>query len=535
MRRELFDRYGEKTLYEGGLSVRTTLDPKLQQIARQTLADGLVRFDEARDGFHGVVQKIDVQTLDWGTELSNIQGVTDVKDWQLAVVLGFNGDIAQIGLQPKRDSGGRVPTLRETGTLAPDGLKWTKKTAKQILSPGDVIYVEPISDKPQNYRLRQIPAVSGALVAMDPQTGRVLAMVGGFSFDLSKFNRATQAQRQPGSAFKPFVYAAAIDNGYTPSDLVLDAPIEIDLGPGQAIWKPENFDKQSHGLRTLRYGIEHSKNQMTVRLAQDIGMPLIADYGKKFGLYNNLLPVLAMSLGAGETTVLKVTSGYSMFVNGGKHITPTLIDRIQDRWGKTIFRHDDRACPDCSLEHWSGQTEPKVPDTREQIIDPLTAYQVTSILEGVVIRGTGASIAAVGKPLAGKTGTTNDAKDLWFVGFSPDLAVGVYMGYDKPKSLGSQAQASQFTAPIFRDFMKLALADKPATPFRVPAGIKLVSINVDTGLRAQQGEKGSILEAYKPGTEPATSDTGDLLSARSLFTPSADVERAVGAGTGGVY
>jgi penicillin-binding protein 1A len=336
-------------------------------------------------------------------------------------------------------------------------------------------------------------------------------------------------------AFKPFVYAAAIDNGYTPSDLVLDAPIEIDLGPGQAIWKPENFDKQSHGFRTLRYGIEHSKNQMTVRLAQDVGMPLIADYGKRFGLYNNLLPVLAMSLGAGESTVLKVTSGYSMFVNGGKKISPTLIDRIQDRWGKTIFRHDDRPCPDCSLSAWSDQSEPKIPDTREQVIDPLTAYQVTSILEGVVVRGTGGSVAAVGKPLAGKTGTTNDAKDLWFVGFSPDLAVGVYMGYDKPKSLGSQAQASQFAAPIFRDFMKLALADKPATPFRVPAGIKLVSINGETGLRAQPGEKGTILEAYKPGTEPASSDVGDMLSTQSLFTPSPDVERAVGAGTGGVY
>ena len=474
VRRELFDRFGEKTLYEGGLSVRTTLNPKLQQIARQTLADGLVRFDEAHDGFHGVIQKLDIQGADWGTELASIAAVTDVKNWQLAVVLGFNGDVAQIGLQPKRDSGGRVSMARDTGTLSPDGLKWTKKTAKQILTAGDVIYVEPIADKVGHYRLRQIPAVSGALVAMDPQTGRVLAMVGGFSFDLSKFNRATQAQRQPGSAFKPFVYAAAIDNGYTPSDLVLDAPIEIDLGPGQAIWKPENFDRQSHGLRTLRYGIEHSKNQMTVRLAQDIGMPLVADYGKRFGLYNNLLPVLAMSLGAGETTVLKVTSGYSMFVNGGKRITPTLIDRIQDRWGKTIFRHDDRSCSDCSAERWTNQSEPKLPDPREQIIDPLTAYQVTSILEGVVIRGTGASIAAVGKPLAGKTGTTNDAKDLWFVGFSPDLAVGVYMGYDKPKSLGSQAQASQFTAPIFRDFMKLALEDKPATPFRVPAGIKLV-------------------------------------------------------------
>ncbi len=534
VRRELFDRYGEKSLYEGGLSVRTTLDPKLQQIARQTLADGLVRFDEAHDGFHGVVQKIDTLNADWGLTLSSIPAVTDVKNWRLAVVLGINNDTVQIGLQPKRNSNGQLSNERETGTLAADGLKWIKKPAKQLMTAGDVIYVEP-ADKAGQFRLRQVPDVSGALVAMDPYTGRVLAMVGGFSFDLSKFNRATQAQRQPGSAFKPFVYAAAIDNGYTPSDLMLDAPIEIDLGPGQEIWKPENFDKQSHGLRTLRYGIEHSKNQMTVRLAQDIGMPLITDYAKRFGLYNNLMPVLAMSLGAGETTVLKVTNGYSMFVNGGKRITPTLIDRIQDRWGQTIYRHDERKCSDCEAVKWQGQAEPKLEDPREQVIDPLTAYQITSILEGVVIRGTGAAIAAVGKPLAGKTGTTNSAKDLWFVGFSPDLAVGVYMGYDKPKSLGSQAQASQFTAPIFRDFMKLALADKPATPFRVPAGIKLVSIDPETGLRSTGGAKGSIVEAYKPGTGPSESENGDSFGSGNLFMPSPDVEKAVGSGLGGVY
>jgi penicillin-binding protein 1A len=370
---------------------------------------------------------------------------------------------------------------------------------------------------------------------MDPYTGRVLAMVGGFSFDQSKFNRATQALRQPGSSFKPFVYATALDNGYTPSTLVLDAPIEINAGPGQEIWRPENFDKQSYGLRTLRYGIEHSKNQMTVRLAQDIGMPLVADYAQRFGLYNNLLPVLAMSLGAGETTVLKVTSGYSMFVNGGKRITPTLIDRIQDRWGKTVYRHDARQCPDCSASSWQGQTEPKLIDAREQVIDPLTAYQITSILEGVVIRGTGASIASVGKPLAGKTGTTNDAKDLWFVGFSPDLAVGVYLGYDKPKSLGSQAQASTYAAPIFRDFMKIALADKPATPFRVPAGIKLVLVNGETGGRADKGDEGSLIEAFKPGTGPSDFRIVDGSAPNGIFLPTPETERAVGTGTGGVY
>jgi penicillin-binding protein 1A len=535
VRRELFDRYGEKSLYEGGLSVRTTLDPKLQQIARQTLADGLVRFDEAHDGFHGVVQKIDTQNADWGLTLSAIPAVTDVKNWRLAVVLGINGDTVQIGIQPQKDSAGQIGRDRETGVLlGGDALKWARKPIKQLLSPGDVIYVEP-TDKAGQFRLRQVPDVSGALIAMDPYTGRVLAMVGGFSFDLSKFNRATQAQRQPGSSFKPFVYAAAIDNGYTPSDLMLDAPIEIDLGPGQEIWKPENFDKESHGLRTLRYGIEHSKNQMTVRLAQDIGMPLIANYAQKFGVYNNLPPYIAMSLGAGETTVLKVTTGYSMFVNGGRKITPTLIDRIQDRWGKTIYRHDVRQCVDCNTADWKSQPEPNVVDPREQIIDPLTAYQVVSMLEGVVQRGTGASIAAVGKPLAGKTGTTNNAKDLWFVGFSPDLAVGVYMGYDKPKSLGSQAQASQFTAPIFRDFMKLALADKPATPFRVPAGIKLVPIDPETGIRAQPGARGSIIEAYKPGTGPSEAITGDSLSGADVFVPTPDVEKAIGTGLGGVY
>lgn len=461
--------------------------------------------------------------------------MNDIQPWRLATILDVSGDLARIGLQPGKDSSGRVVSDRETGVLAADGLKWTRKTAKQLLSPGDVVYVEAIAGKPGQFRLRQVPDVSGALVAMDPYTGRVLAMVGGFSFDQSKFNRATQALRQPGSSFKPFVYAAALDNGYTPSTLVLDAPIEINAGPGQEIWRPDNFDKQSYGLRTLRFGIEHSKNQMTVRLAQDIGMPLVADYAKRFGLYNNLLPVLAMSLGAGETTVLKVTSGYSMFVNGGKRITPTLIDRIQDRWGKTVYRHDTRQCPDCTSTSWQGQTEPKLIDTSEQVIDPLTAYQITSILEGVVIRGTGASIAAVGKPLAGKTGTTNDAKDLWFVGFSPDLAVGVYMGYDKPRSLGSQAQAATYAAPIFRDFMKIALADKPATPFRVPAGIKLVLVNGETGGRAEKGEEGSLVEAFKPGTAPSDFRIVDSSAPNGVFLPTPETERAVGAGTGGVY
>ena len=496
VRRELAEKYGEKGLYEGGLSVRATLDPSMQVKARRALVDGLVRYDEAH-GFHGVVQQLDLTNSEWGQALGEVPVLGDVQPWRLAVVLGFQGENAQIGLQPKREASGRIGADRLMGLIAPDGAKWTKKAPKQILQKGDVVYVSPLTN--DLYRLQQIPDISGAMVALDPHTGRVLAMVGGFSFDKSKFNRATQAMRQPGSSFKPFVYATAIDNGYTPASIVLDAPIEL-VQEGQNVWKPKNYDNKSTGTHTLRYGIEHSKNQMTVRLAQEVGMPMVSEYARRFGVYDDMPPYLAMSLGAGETSVLRITTGYAMFVNGGKKIKSTLIDRIQDRYGKTIYRHDGRICSDCGSAQWTGQTEPVLVDNREQVIDTLTAYQMTSILEGVVIRGTGAAIKEVGKPLAGKTGTTNDAKDVWFVGFSPDLAVGVYLGYDRPRSLGGAVTAAQFAAPVFRDFMKMALADKPATPFRVPAGIKLVKIDAGSGTKSD-GDSG-IIEAFKPGTAP---------------------------------
>jgi penicillin-binding protein 1A len=367
---------------------------------------------------------------------------------------------------------------------------------------------------------------------MDPYTGRVFAMVGGFSFDQSEFNRATQALRQPGSSFKPFVYATALDNGYTPSSIVLDAPIEIDQGPGLGVWRPENFEGKSSGPHTLRYGVEHSINQMTVRLARDVGMPLIAEYAKRFGIYDDLPPYLSMSLGSGETTLLRMTTAYSMLANGGKRIKATLIDRIQDRWGHTLYRHDERVCEGCDAAKWDNQPEPRLIDKREQVLDPLTAYQITSIMEGVIQRGTGQAIKEVGKHLAGKTGTTNDAKDLWFVGYSPDLTVGVFMGYDQPRSLGDSAQAAHYTAPIFRDFMKMALKDKPDVPFRVPPGIKLISVDVKSGMRSSGA--GSILEAFKPGTAPADSyAAGDSSPRAQAVNPDAD--RVVGTGTGGLY
>jgi penicillin-binding protein 1A len=326
------------------------------------------------------------------------------------------------------------------------------------------------------------------------------------------------------------VYAAALDNGYTPSSTLLDAPVTIDDGSGQ-LWTPANFEGTSGGQHTLRFGVEHSINLMTIRLARDIGMPLIVEYAKRFGIYDNLPPFLSMSIGAGETTVLRMITAYSMFANGGKRVKATLIDRIQDRWGNTIYKHDERICEGCDAQAWNNQPEPHLVDKREQVIDPLTAYQVTSILEGVIQRGTGIAIKEVGKHLAGKTGTTNDAKDLWFVGYSPNLAFGVFMGYDKPRSLGGSAQAALYTAPIFRDFMKMALKDTPDTPFRIPPGIKLISVDVHSGMRATGS--GSIMEAFKPGTGPPDSYGGGGWGEPAQT--SSRSERSVGSGTGGLY
>jgi penicillin-binding protein 1A len=535
VRRDIADRYGEEKLYEGGLLIRATLDPKMQAMARKALVDGLVRFDEAR-GWRGAQQKIDLTGREWGLALAEVPLLGDVQPWRMAVVLEVSGGRARVGLQPKREASGQVVRDREIGFVTADGAKWTRRPVERAVSPGDVVYVEPLEGKAGQYRLRQIPEISGAIVAMDPYTGRVHAMVGGFSFDQSEFNRASQAMRQPGSSFKPIVYATALDNGYTPSSQILDAPFVLDMGPGQAAWAPSNYDGKSAGLRTLRYGIEHSKNLMTVRLSNEVGMPAISEYARRFGVYDDMLPLLSMSLGAGETTVMRMTAAYSMFANGGRRIKPTLIDHIQDRSGRTIYRHDDRKCTACDSDKWDGGAPPKLADNREQVLDPLTAYQMTSILEGVVQRGTAQTVKAVGKPLAGKTGTTNDAKDVWFVGFSPDLAVGVFIGYDQPKSLGNAATAGQYAAPVFRDFMQMALKDKPATPFRVPPGIKLIRVNASSGTRAGSGEGGNvILEAFKPGTTPPdTYVPVEVESAPQAEYPG-DPRQQVGAGANGLY
>jgi penicillin-binding protein 1A len=548
VRRWIYEKYGEKTLYEGGLSVRTTLDPKLQVVARKTLSDHLVKFDETQ-GWRGPVTKL-VPAGDWGQKLAEVKQLNDITPWRLAVVLETADLSARVGLYPSRDGGGALSKERPTGTVSLDGVKWAKPTegpikgktptkVSQILNVGDVIYVEPIDKDANTWRVRQVPEISGAMVVMDPATGRVLAMVGGFSYDQSQFNRATQAMRQPGSSFKPFVYATALDNGYTPSTLVVDGPVEIDQGPGQPPWRPENYSAGKYnGPSTLRFGIENSRNTMTVRLAQDVGMPLIVEYARRFGIYDNLPAYLAFSLGAGETTVLRMVTAYSMFDNGGKRIIPTFIDRIQDRYGRTVYKHDQRECKECKADNWKDQPEPSLIDRREQVIDPMTAYQITSIMEGVVQRGTATVLRSVGKPIAGKTGTTNDEKDVWFVGYSPDIAVGVYMGYDKPKHIGNRATGGGLAAPIVGDFLKVALADKPAVPFRVPAGIKLIRVDARSGMRAGPGAEGKIiLEAFKPGTAPpdaysVVGATDQSQQDSGYISPPPEADRAARRGTG---
>ncbi len=530
VRRNLIELYGSDKLYEGGLSVRTTLDPALQRLAREKLHDGLIKFDIAR-GYRGPVTSIDVSG-DWGEPLGEVDDLSDVPEWRLAVVLEVGGSALTIGLKPGTLPNGRLAADRDTGALPFSQMKWAKRSQ---LPAGSVVYVQAVEGEPGAWKLRQPPEIQGALVAMDPYTGRVLAMQGGFSFSESEFNRATQAQRQPGSSFKPFVYAAALDNGYTPSSVVMDAPIEIRAGT--EVWRPQNYGGKFYGPATLRTGVERSRNVMTVRLAQDMGMPLVAEYARRFGIYDDLGPYLPMSLGAGETTVLKLVTAYGTIANGGRKIKSTLIDRIQDRFGKTIYQHDQRECAGCTADDWADQPEPQLTDRREQVLDPMTVYQITSMMEGVVQRGTATVVRNVGKPIAGKTGTTNDEKDAWFVGFSPDLVVGVFIGYDQPRPMGKGQTGGVLAAPIFTEFMKAALADSPPKEFQTPPGIELIPIDRRTGLRTQASGGGVILEAFKPGTAPPSNYSiigyQDSMGVPASISDEAD--RAVATGTGGLY
>jgi len=511
VRRQIIARYGENALYEGGLSVRTTLEPTLQRLARKVMQRGLEKYDTLR-GYRGPVTAIDVSG-DWGKPLGDVKGLSDVPEWSLAVVLDSSDKGLTVGLQPARQASGALVDDRVEATVAKADMSWAlryKKDGKtlkakspaEVLKAGDVVFVEK-KDDGDGYLLRQVPEVEGGLVAMDPHTGRVLAMVGGFSYAASEFNRATQAMRQPGSSFKPIVYSAALDNGYTPASVIMDGPITIQTG--NTTWTPKNYDGRTAGPATLRSGIERSRNLMTVRLANDMGMKLVAEYAERFGVYDHLAPYLPMALGAGETTVMRMVSAYSIMANGGRSIKPSLIDRIQDRYGKTVYKQDERGCEGCNATEWKNQPEPELIDNSEQVLDPMTAYQITSMMEGVVQRGTAVTVSELGYPIAGKTGTTNDEKDAWFIGFTPNIVVGLYLGYDTPKGLGHGATGGGLAAPVFKDFMKTYLVGQSKVDFKVPEGMKLIAINRKTGMRASSGEAGTIIEAFKPGTGPADS------------------------------
>jgi penicillin-binding protein 1A len=545
VRRQVIERYGEKALYEGGLSIRTSLDPKLQAVATKTLQDALISFD-VRRGYRGPVDNIGT-SADWGAELAKRPAFFDVPTWKLAVVLSVSKDGADIGLQPGKDDAGKVLPDRTMGHIAPEDMKWAYTSARQgvknarspegVLNPGDVIYVEPAEAGGSAYRLRQPPKVQGGLVAMDPHTGRVLALAGGFSYAQSEFNRATQAMRQPGSSFKPFVYAAALDTGYTPASVIMDAPIEVVSG-GQ-VWRPNNYEGESAGPSTLRLGIEKSRNLMTVRLANDMGMDLVAEYAERFGIYDKMLPVLAMSLGSGETTVLRMVSAYAVIANGGKQIKPSLIDRIQDRYGKTIFRHEERTCTECNVPQWENQQEPQLVDNREQVLDPMTAYQITSMMQGVVLRGTAYGKIKLDRDVAGKTGTTNDEKDAWFVGYTPDLVAGLYIGYDQPAPLGRGMTGGAIAAPVFNTFMNQAVAGTPPSRFIVPEGLTKIVVNRKTGMAAMPGEPDAIDEYFKPGTGPAGTymviGADSTLAPEEILKSSPQANQAVESGGGGLF
>lgn len=496
VRRFVVNKFGENSIYLGGLSIRTSLDPKLQNYAVQALQDGLIAHDR-KHGWRGPVAHVNEN----GREaLKKYEKEYAPKNWQYALVESVADDKAGIYLLD--GSEGFIPLSEMT---------WAKKAldkgrisasevkkASDVLAVGDIILTE--QKKNGIYALNQIPMAEGALVAIDPHTGRVLAMQGGFAFERNQFNRAVQAYRQPGSSFKPFVYTAALDSGYTPSSLILDAPIVMQNVDGSK-WKPENYSKQFYGPTTLRVGIEKSRNLMTIRLAQAIGMRKVLEYGKKFNISDKMEPNLATALGASETTLLRLTSAYGMLVNGGKKITPIFIDRIQDRSGTTIYKADERECHNCAGPEASVDVQPIIPDNREQIQDPASAYQMVNILTGVIQRGTGSVVRPLKRNLGGKSGTSNDNIDAWFIGFSPDLVVGVWVGKDTPEPLGPHDTGGGVAAPIFRDFMKMALADRPDVPFRVPDSVKLVRVNATTGEVARAGDTNVIMEAFRLDTD----------------------------------
>ena len=469
-RRRAIAQFGKEEVNRGGYYMRTTLDPSLQSAARDALMKGLENYDR-RHGWRGAWGTTDFSE-GWQERALAETAPPERRAWRAAAVEEVSGNSV------------RIRTAREdrTGTLLVDDAAWAN--ANRQLRRGDLIFVEPSGGQ---YALKQVPSVNGALVAIEPHSGRVLAMVGGYSYALSSFNRATQAERQPGSAFKPFVYATALEGDYTPASIVLDAPISFAGGPNGGRWSPENYSREYYGPQSLRRGLELSRNVMTVRLAQAIGMRNVVDLSRKMGVADNLQPNLSVSLGAGETTPFKLTAAYAAFINGGRRIDPYLIEMVQDRNGETIFSADRRRCRDCERP-FTGQESPRLEQRGTQVIDPITAYQISSMLAGVVQRGTAASAASLGPWVGGKTGTTNEYRSAWFVGFSSDIVVGVFIGFDDNRPLGSGETGATGPVPVFREFMEAALRERPARPFVRPKNAIFRTVN-------------GIEEAFRPGTE----------------------------------
>ncbi|WP_207540063.1 penicillin-binding protein 1A [Sabulicella rubraurantiaca] len=546
VRRELLQRFGAEQTQGGGLVVRTSLDPVLQAATENALRQGLLSYDRRRGGWRGPVARIAHGPTEWLPALDALPPTPGLlPEWRRAVVLEVRPNEARLGWVQR--SGPRAPAEARTGTLPFTDLAWARpvtpgrpgephrlgpapRRMSDIVAPGDVVLVEVDPGRPAEGRnparperlsLRQVPEVEGAIVALDPNTGRVLAMSGGWSFDRSQFNRATQALRQPGSSFKPFVYLPALEAGIPPNQRFLDAPVEV--ATPQGIWRPANYSGNTNGYVTIRNAMERSLNLVTVRIAQEVGMDKVSETAARFGVIDNMPRYLAMSLGAGETTVLRQAAAYAAFVNGGRRVEPSFIDSVQDQRGRVVWRNAARGCEGCDRGPEAGP--PRVTDNRRQIADPIAAYQMVSILQGAAQHGTGTRAAqGLNRPVAGKTGTTDDYRDNWFVGFTPDIVVAVWLGYDEPRSLGNGETGGNNAAPIFRDVVAAALRDSPAVPFRAPPGVALVRVNTDGGR--------TIMEAFRPGTEnSASAPIGGMMPSAS----SAAAAQQVDTGLGGLY
>ncbi|MDD9739704.1 MULTISPECIES: penicillin-binding protein 1A [Marinovum] len=513
IRRQLSEDFGEGEFFSGGLTVRATIDPEMQVIAAHALQRQLEQYDRGLGTWRGTGKSIDAAEIDnWREALADVRVARDVtleSPWYPAVVLAVEDQQLRIGIE------GVAEDENAPHVVPRQDIEWLRGNFFDNFEVGDVVHVRRMTEGDNGagafirWTLRQVPEVQGGFMAMDVNTGRVLAMQGGFSYQNSVFNRATQAQRQPGSSFKPFVYASALDSGYTPATIIVDAPIEIDTPQG--VWRPKNASNQFYGPTPLRTGIERSRNLMTVRLAQEVGMDVVGSYAERFGVYDRLSPVLANALGSQESTLFKMVAAYAMFANGGERVEPTLVDRVQDRYGKTVYRHDARDCVDCDDPSIAGSRGPRIVSNRERVMDPVTAYQLTSMMQGVVERGTASNYVNLPVPTAGKTGTTNDAKDVWFVGFTSNVVAGCYIGYDQPRSLGRGASGGGFCGPVFQRFMSEAVEKYGGGKFRVPEACQFINIDRFTGARLGDGASGAnvVTECFREGEEPIFGITFD--------------------------